>query len=306
MRAAVILGVAGLAVGLVVQHAAAQQARPRGTHQTGQEVIPAYEGWEQNSDGSFTLVFGTFNRNWREEIHIPIGPDNSIEPGGPDQGQPTYFFPRRNRFQFEIRVPADFGEREVVWTLRSPNGETKRAYGTLKPDYFIDNLVRMMNNGLQVFGEVAKNVGPELTVDGPLNRTAVVHQPVTLTAVARDKDDIPAASPERFTREGRERAERAAAAGMGGGGAPGLRVSWNVYRGPANADFDPPQLKTWEDTRRVANSPWAPGYVPPPLPEDNTWVVRSTFSEPGTYVLRCLVSDGGLTAHEDVTIVVTE
>ena len=161
----------------------------------------------------------------------------------------------------------------------------------------------MMNNGVQVFGDVAKNVGPELTLDGPRRRTATVHQPVTLTAVAQD-DGVPAARPGRFTREGRERAERAAAAGMGGGGAPGLRLSWFVYRGPANAEFDPPQLKTWEDRRRVPDSPWGGNYTPPPVPDDNTWVVRATFSEPGTYVLRCIASDGGLTAHEDVTVVV--
>ena len=54
---------------------------------TGQTVAPAYEGWEQNPDGSFNLLFGYFNRNWEEQTHVPIGPANSIEPGGPDQGQ---------------------------------------------------------------------------------------------------------------------------------------------------------------------------------------------------------------------------
>jgi len=58
-----------------------------------------------------------------------------------------HFLPRRNRFLFKVHVPADFGDDEVVWTLTSPNGETKRAYGTLHPDYFIDNSVLMANNG---------------------------------------------------------------------------------------------------------------------------------------------------------------
>src|SRR5712691_11023672 len=71
---------------------------------TGQNIAPAYEGWEPNPDGSFNLVFGYLNRNWEEEFHVPIGPNNSIEPGGPDQGQPAYFFPRRNRFVFRVRV----------------------------------------------------------------------------------------------------------------------------------------------------------------------------------------------------------
>ena len=113
---------------------------------TGQSVVPAYEGWEQNDDGSFNLVFGYMNRNWQQVLDVPVGPDNAIEPGGPDQGQPTHFLPRRNRFVFRIRVPADFGERELVWTLTS-HGRTQRAYGTLKPDYFIDDGVLQANYG---------------------------------------------------------------------------------------------------------------------------------------------------------------
>ena len=52
------------------------------------------------------------NRNWEEEIDVPVGPDNNIQPGGPDQGQPTHFQPRRNRFMFRVRVPKDFSEKE--------------------------------------------------------------------------------------------------------------------------------------------------------------------------------------------------
>ena len=79
----------------------------------GQDMSPAYEGWEQNADGSFNLLFGYLNRNYDEEIDVPIGPDNSIEPGGPDRGQPTHLLPRRNFFVFKIHVPKDFGDKEV-------------------------------------------------------------------------------------------------------------------------------------------------------------------------------------------------
>ena len=184
--------VAGMLVGLVAEDAAAQ--RMRRSYDSGQEVVPAYEGWEQNPDGSFNLVFGTLNRNWEEELHIPIGPDNRIEPGGPDHGQPTWFLPRRNRFLFRIRVPADFGDQELVWTLTSPNGETKRAYGTLLPDYYMDNNVRMANNGAGVSGELFKNVGPTLDVHGESTRKAKVGQPINLTAVAHDPDELPPAA----------------------------------------------------------------------------------------------------------------
>jgi hypothetical protein len=77
-----------------------------------------------------------------------------------------------------------------------------------------------------------------------------------------------------------------------------------VYRGPDTVTFDPPQTKVWEDTRDGGNSPWSAGWRTPPAPPDNKWVVRATFSKPGTYVLRCLAHDGGLSTFEDVAVVV--
>ena len=86
----------------------------------------------------------------------------------------------------------------------------------------------------------------------------------------------------------------------------GLHVSWFMYRGPAGATvtFDPPQVKAWEDTRAGANSPWAPQWAAPKLPDDGLLPVQVTFSVPGTYVLRCRADDGALVADEEVTIVV--
>ena len=263
---------------------------------SGQAVMPAYEGWERNADGSFNLVFGTMNRNWAEEIDIPIGPANNLEPGGPDQGQPTHFLPRRNRFLFRVRVPADFGDNEVVWTLTSPNGETKRAYATLHPEYFIDDLVLQRNNGAPAADELLVNQVPVLEVEGGTTREVAAGQPLTLRA--RVEDDglltpaaLPPTDPERPGRVTKNAAR-------------GLRLAWFVYRGAGTVTFEPEQFRAWEDTREGSDSPWAPGWTVPPVPPDATWEVRATFSEPGTYVLRCLAHDGGLTAVEDVTIVV--
>ena len=296
MRAAWVVA-AVVAVILGVQEITAQRNAGRRSYATGQEVVPAYEGWEQNDDGSFNLVFGTMNRNWEEELHIPIGPHNHIEPGGPDQGQPTHFLPRRNRFLFRIRVPADFGDNEVVWTLTSPNGETKHAYGTLKPDYFMDDIVRMANNGAGVRGDLYKNAPPDLMLDGPSRRTAKVNEPVVLAALARD-DGLPEARPMRPT-------DPARPSSLAPTAATGLRLSWFVYRGETNVAFDPPQIKAWEDTRANSNSPWGAGWETPPPPEGDKWVVRAKFSKPGTYVLRCIAHDGGLSTYEDVTVEVT-
>jgi len=268
---------------------------------SGQNIAPVYEGWEKNPDGSFNLVFGYFNRNWEEEIDLPIGPDNKLEPANPDQGQPTHFFPRRNRFVFPIRVPKDFGTREVVWTLTS-HGVTERAYATLKPDYFIDDIVVMNNFGAGGGGgglpDTIGNRAPILEVPGQSSRAAGVGHPVELIAVASDDGKPkPRPMPAPLSRLGR--ASRGTP-----NSATGLRVSWFVYRGPGQVRFDPPQIKVWEDYRDGENSPWSAGWETPPPPPDGKWITRTTFSEPGTYVLRCLAHDGGLMTYKDLTIVV--
>ena len=87
------------------------RAKAQETYSKGQNISPAYEGWEQNPDGSFNFLFGYINRNWLEEPDIPVGVDNSFSPGSEDRGQPTHFLPRRNRFVFKVRVPADWGDK---------------------------------------------------------------------------------------------------------------------------------------------------------------------------------------------------
>lgn len=260
-------------------------------------VAPVYEGFQKNSDGSFDLLFGYFNRNWDEEIDVPVGPGNRIEPGGPDQGQPAHFLPRRNRFVFRVRVPANFGNREIVWTLTT-RGQTLHAYGTLKPLYEVDDIAIAANfgggGGTGFHPDLVGNRAPSLQVDGKRNRAVRVGEAVTLRAVAID-DGLP-----------RPRALRA----MVGqdrtvpDSATGLRLSWFVYRGSGSVVFDPPQTKVWEDLRDGGNSPWSVGWKTPPVPHDNTWVTRVTFNTPGAYVLRCLAHDGAAVKYEDVTFVV--
>src|SRR5437773_1896794 len=83
--------------GPAVAFAPAQQLPtelPSTKFSSGQNVVPYFEGWIRNADGTFDLVFGYFNRNWQEELAIPAGPENLVEPGQPDRGQPTYFLPR--------------------------------------------------------------------------------------------------------------------------------------------------------------------------------------------------------------------
>jgi hypothetical protein len=288
-------------------------------------VSLAFEGWEKDPDGSFNLLFGYMNRNWDEEIDVPVGPGNNFGPGLADQGQPTHFLPRRNRFVFKVRVPSDFGTKELVWTLTT-KGKTERAYATLRPDYFLDAVTIMSERGAIGGGftnpVIRANKAPVLRVEGEKSRSVKRGQPLTLIAAATDdgipKPGHPPGGAQDVTPEGQPTASAASGkpttprtpayspprTGSVPYSAVGLRVAWYVYRGAGKVTFDPPQFKVWEDTRDGANSPWAPRWTTPPMPPDGS-MVRATFSEPGAYVLRCLADDGGLWADEDVAVTVT-
>src|SRR5688500_7432837 len=38
----------------------------------GQNVSPAFEGWEEDADGSKYFLFGYMNRNWTEELDVAV------------------------------------------------------------------------------------------------------------------------------------------------------------------------------------------------------------------------------------------
>src|SRR4030081_814119 len=87
-------------------------------HDSGQDVAPAFEGWERNADGSYNFVFGYLNRNYEEQVDIPLGPENAFDSGPQDRGQPTHFYVRRQRFIFRVVVPKEWEKtRKLTWTL---------------------------------------------------------------------------------------------------------------------------------------------------------------------------------------------
>ncbi|HJZ73547.1 MAG TPA: hypothetical protein VKE51_17515 [Vicinamibacterales bacterium] len=310
-------------------------AQTRFTYSSGQSVSPAYEGWMYAPDGSVLMYFGYMNSNWLQEFDLPVGPDNAIEPGGPDQGQPTHFYPRRSPFLFTIKVPKDLGAKELTWTLTT-NGKTEKAFASLKTDYQIDSQVISTEVGGD-FGslrdELRTNIPPELRVEGEKKRSVRVGEPLTLTAFAGDPDNLPArrdGKPQPRDASGKvtatdaptptsaaaPRPAQAAPANLANAiyrppsaivpaSGPGLRLSWMVYRGKAaNVTFTPDQMKTWTDTRAYANSPWSPPYIIPVPPPDGKFASQVTFSEPGTYVLRAVASDGSIFTYENVTVTV--
>ena len=167
-------------------------AQTRYSYSKGQSISPAFEGWWQNDDGSFTMFFGYMNSNWEEEFDVPVGPDNRIEPGGPDQGQPTHFYPRRNMFLFTIRVPKDFGDKEIVWTLVT-HGKTEHTYASLRSDYLVNKQTIATEVGANMSGlgdELLQNEFPALSVEGDKRRSTKIGEPLTLVARVTD-DGIP-------------------------------------------------------------------------------------------------------------------
>ncbi len=111
---------------LMTQPASSQLVQIR--HWSGQGVAPTYEGYDVNADGSVNMWFGYMNRNYEEELDIPVGPDNSFEPGV-DRGQPAHFMVRRHKDVFRVVVPKDFGDQKLVWTLRAhgpPSHDSRR------------------------------------------------------------------------------------------------------------------------------------------------------------------------------------
>ena len=241
---------------------------------TGQNVAPTFEGWERNPDGSFSLVFGYLNRNYEEEVDIPIGSANSVTIGGEvygDKGQPTHFYPRRQRFLFKVVVPKDFDDKQkVIWTLTS-HGRTDVAKGWLQPEWELSDEVKVENMGGGV--PDPNNKPPSITVTPA--PTATVSVPLTLTASATD-DGLPKpyrrapSNPDRDAQPKRAR---------------GVQIKWIQYRGPGKVVFHPAASEV------IYGAPV-------------TLSTKVTFSAPGTYVLRAIADDSQLYATGEITVTV--
>jgi hypothetical protein len=232
-------------------------------HEAGASVTGAFEGWYKNPDGSFSLLLGYFNRNLKQELDIPIGPDNRIEPGGPDRGQPTHFLTGRQWGMFAIKVPGDFGDQKLSWTIVA-NGQNMVIPASLKPDYEISP-----------FQEAAVgNTPPVLSfeergpaVQGPrgltAERTAKVGVPLTITVWASDDAKLTTSS-------------GAPPKSLG----PPVTLHWSKYRGPGGVTFssERPAVEKIErqDTGAAFNGKAA---------------AAVTFTEPGQYVLHVVAND---------------
>ncbi len=188
-------------------------------HAVGQSVSASFEGWHRNTDGTRSLVFGYFNRNYEQHLDIPVGPENAFSPGPADREQPTHFLPRRQTGVFAVVVPADF-DSQLTWTLTA-NDQTISIPGHVRPEWEITALEEVTSGNTPPvvrFGGPTGDPGQgPLGVRGTL--AAATSTPTVLTVWATD--------------DGVRRARNAQRP-------PSLGLVWSKYRGPGDVTFADP------------------------------------------------------------------
>ncbi|HLH40673.1 MAG TPA: hypothetical protein VKX39_16095 [Bryobacteraceae bacterium] len=227
-------------------------------HTSGQSITGAFEGWFKNDQGTF-LLLGYYNRNSAEAMDIPVGPDNHIDPGGPDYGQPTHFLPGRAWGIFTIKVPPDFGDKKLTWTIVA-NGKPTVIPMSLATDWEVSPFVQATGNtppylsfsesGPFVNGPVGTSSTVETTVGAPLA--------ITLW-VADDAHVVP---------------------GMNRPKTPPVVLTWSKYRGPGDVTIKPvrPPVEKAE-------------FSAPKTDFTGKATTTASFSQPGDYILHVTAND---------------
>ena len=246
-----------------------QRFRRTAPRQFGASVTGAFEGWFDNPDGSRSFLVGYYNRNSQQELDIPIGPNNRIEPGGPDMGQPTHFLPGRQWGMFTVTVPKDFKPTDSLrWTIVA-NGQTTSIPLRLHPDYVMSPfteiavgntppVLRFEQNGKRRFRDRSRRSRRR-------RRATASCRDAAAAARSGSTDDM------KYTSGTSAPPTPAALAGR--------RCAWSKYRGPGAVTFDKAQARGGE----------AAGRRRAPFSGKATTTVK--FSEPGDYVLHVTAND---------------
>jgi hypothetical protein len=238
----------------------------------GASISPAYDGWYDNADGTHTFLIGYYNRNWTEEVDVPIGPNNRFEPGEPDRGQPTHFLPNRGFGIFSITVPRNTPPTEKLWWVLTVNGVTQRVPFHMSPDYNITPqraseespggkynrpaVLRFSENGPEIQNPVA-------SLATAVERAATVGVPMGLDFWVEDDGLYASGSNAPMT-----------------GNAPIVELVVAKYRGPGQVTVGKGHEKVTTLEGGKPGEPYAG--------KTSTTV---TFSEPGDYLLHVTVND---------------
>jgi hypothetical protein len=242
------------------------QTLPEPRKQFGASITGAFEGWYENGDATRGFLVGYYNRNTQEELDIPIGPDNRIEPGGPDMGQPTHFLPTRQYGMFAIPVPKGFTpDDKLTWTIFA-NGKSTTIPLRLNPDYLISPFSEIAVNNTPPVVKFEENgvalQGPVATMTNAAVRTISLSEPLALTIWVTDdmKYTSNTSAPMTTPR-------------------PPVTLVWTKYRGPGLVTFDKarPSVEPAAANGKEAFSGKA--------------TTKVKFSEAGDYVLHVTVND---------------
>jgi hypothetical protein len=234
--------------------------------QFGSSITGVFEGWFDNPDGSHSFLVGYLNRNRNRAIDLPVGPNNRIEPGGPDLGQPEHFIPGRQSGMFVVTVPKAFGAKErLVWTL-TVEGQTTSIPLWMHTDYNITPLsggghgtntppsVRFAEGGTSL-------TGPAAILAAASTRTVSIADTLPLDLWVDDdmsfSNDPNAPLPK--TR-------------------PPVTLTWTKFRGPGTVTFESarPKVEKMPDE--------GPGFR-------GKSTTSAKFSAPGEYVLHVTAND---------------
>ncbi len=256
-----------LAGGIFLSAVGAQQpaALPEPRKGFGASVTPAFEGWYYNPDGSRSFLIGYYNRNSQQELDVPIGPNNRIEPGGPDMGQPTHFLPGRQWGMFTIPAPKDFKPADqYTWTIVA-NGQSVTIPFRLHADYV-----------MSPFAEIAVGNTPPVLRFEPNGKT--FQGPAANLATAPSRT---ASASEAFPIEVWASDDLKYTSGTGApvsASRPPVTVSLSKYRGPGKVTFD--KNRPTLEKQPAGSSPF-----------NGKAATTAKFSEPGDYVLHVIGND---------------
>jgi hypothetical protein len=236
--------------------------------QFGASITGAYEGWFDNPDGTHSFLVGYYNRNTVQELDIPIGPNNRIEPGGPDVGQPTHFLPGRHTGMFVVTVPKEFTkEQRYTWTLTA-NGVTNSIPLRLLTDYNISPFSGLeINNtppSLRLFDEKAMPIqGPIAAGAKAVAKTATVSAGLSIPFWANDDAKYSTGTGAPLARA-----------------RPPVAILLSKYRGPGEVTFDKDKPELQALVGGAVNEPYS---------GKGTAMVK--FAAPGDYMIHFTAND---------------
>ncbi|MCB1671087.1 MAG: hypothetical protein R3F41_03120 [Gammaproteobacteria bacterium] len=247
----------------------------------GFPIVPLLEGWVRNDDGSRTIIFGYINRN-EDEVDVPVGENNYIEPAEFNGMQPGHFASGRGAQVFSVILPPDRADEDVWWYIRSGDkNELLKVPGRANASAYELDFIRPRPQGalrpLVGVGVDGAQAAENMAVIADYPRIVRVGERIEMAINAMDPSVRDPSDP-RF----KEPLD--------------LGVHWAKHQGPGNVTFSyhpetpqpenpynerDPRYARWEADPREASIEGGNGVA-------KVW---ATFSTPGEYLIRTMVEN---------------